>query len=143
QWCGPPTSSSRWGAVTRAPSTPAPATRTGSSTTPRDTTSPASVRSVTRSADACRTSSCRWRSPPPTRRRPTMSAHVTEPQDEVAGRLSTLDRYLPLWIGLAMVVGLGIGRVLPDLDEWLDGITIDTVSLPIAVGLLAMMYPVL
>jgi ACR3 family arsenite transporter len=42
-----------------------------------------------------------------------------------------------------MVVGLGVGRVLPDLDEWLDSVKIDTVSLPIAIGLLAMMYPVL
>ncbi|MBK5222229.1 MAG: ACR3 family arsenite efflux transporter [Acidimicrobiia bacterium] len=58
-------------------------------------------------------------------------------------QLSTLDRFLPLWIGVAMAVGLGLGQVLPDLDEWLDGIKLDTVSLPIAIGLLAMMYPVL
>jgi ACR3 family arsenite transporter len=58
-------------------------------------------------------------------------------------RLSTLDRYLPIWIGLAMAVGILVGRVLPDLDDWLDDIKVDTVSLPIAVGLLAMMYPVL
>jgi ACR3 family arsenite transporter len=61
----------------------------------------------------------------------------------VAERLSTLDRYLPVWIGLAMVAGLALGRLVPDLDEWLDGIRLDTVSLPIAIGLLAMMYPVL
>ncbi|MGV3758662.1 MAG: ACR3 family arsenite efflux transporter [Actinomycetota bacterium] len=61
----------------------------------------------------------------------------------VAERLSTLDRYLPIWIGLAMVAGLALGRLVPDLDEWLDGIKLDTVSLPIAIGLLAMMYPVL
>ncbi len=63
--------------------------------------------------------------------------------DSVTEQLSTLDRYLPLWIGLAMGVGLLVGRVLPGLDEALDRIKIDTVSLPIAVGLLAMMYPVL
>ena len=57
--------------------------------------------------------------------------------------LSTLDRYLPLWIGLAMVAGLLLGRALPGLDDQLDRVKIDTVSLPIAVGLLAMMYPVL
>jgi arsenite transporter len=60
-----------------------------------------------------------------------------------AGELSTLDRFLPVWIALAMAVGLVLGRLLPDLDEWLDGVKVDTVSLPIAVGLLAMMYPVL
>lgn len=57
--------------------------------------------------------------------------------------LSTLDRFLPVWIGLAMVVGLALGRAFPDLNDDLDRIKIDTVSLPIAVGLLAMMYPVL
>jgi ACR3 family arsenite transporter len=69
---------------------------------------------------------------------------TAEPAPDVAtAKLSTLDRYLPLWIGLAMVAGIGLGRLLPDLDEWLDEIKIDTVSLPIAIGLLAMMYPVL
>ena len=60
-----------------------------------------------------------------------------------AAELSTLDRLLPIWIGSAMVVGLALGRMLPHLDEWLDAIKIDTVSVPIAIGLLAMMYPVL
>jgi ACR3 family arsenite transporter len=59
------------------------------------------------------------------------------------GRLSTLDRLLPLWIGLAMVAGLVLGRAVPDLDDALDAITVGSVSLPIAVGLLLMMYPVL
>lgn len=63
--------------------------------------------------------------------------------DAVTDKLSTLDRYLPVWIGLAMGAGLLVGRVLPGLDEALDRIKIDTVSLPIALGLLAMMYPVL
>lgn len=63
--------------------------------------------------------------------------------DHVAARLSTLDRYLPVWIGLAMAVGLVLGRVVPDLNSSLERIRIDTVSLPIAIGLLAMMYPVL
>ncbi|MCP4225026.1 MAG: arsenical-resistance protein, partial [Actinomycetia bacterium] len=42
-----------------------------------------------------------------------------------------------------MAVGLGLGRLIPDLNDWLDTVKIATVSLPIAVGLLAMMYPVL
>ncbi|MBN2623787.1 MAG: ACR3 family arsenite efflux transporter [Acidimicrobiales bacterium] len=74
-----------------------------------------------------------------------MTASATEPVgvEPVGAELSSLDRYLPVWIGLAMATGLVLGRLLPDLDTWLDGITVDTVSLPIAVGLLAMMYPVL
>jgi ACR3 family arsenite transporter len=58
-------------------------------------------------------------------------------------RLSTLDRLLPVWIGIAMVVGLLLGKAIPDLDDALDSVKIDTVSLPIAIGLLLMMYPVL
>jgi arsenite transporter len=61
----------------------------------------------------------------------------------VLERLSNLDRFLPLWIGAAMVAGLGLGRMIPDLNDWLDAIKIGNVSLPIAVGLLVMMYPVL
>jgi ACR3 family arsenite transporter len=57
--------------------------------------------------------------------------------------MSTLDRFLPVWIGLAMVTGLALGRLLPGLNDALDRIKIDTTSLPIAVGLLGMMYPVL
>ncbi len=72
---------------------------------------------------------------------------MTEPPASVEApvleRLSTLDRFLPLWIGAAMVAGLVLGRLIPDLNDWLDTVKIGTVSLPIAVGLLAMMYPVL
>jgi ACR3 family arsenite transporter len=66
-----------------------------------------------------------------------------ESGDAVAAKLSTLDRFLPLWIGLAMAGGLLLGRLIPDLNDWLDDVKIDTVSLPIAIGLFAMMYPVL
>lgn len=61
----------------------------------------------------------------------------------VPGRLGTLDRLLPLWIGLAMAAGIILGRLLPGLNDALDRVKVDTVSLPIAVGLLLMMYPVL
>ena len=65
------------------------------------------------------------------------------PATDVPARLSTLDRFLPVWIGAAMLTGILLGRAFPDLDDDLDRIKIDTVSLPIAIGLLAMMYPVL
>jgi ACR3 family arsenite transporter len=68
---------------------------------------------------------------------------TTPAHEAVTSKLSTLDRYLPVWIGLAMASGILLGRLLTDLDEWLDEVKIDTVSLPIAIGLLAMMYPVL
>lgn len=58
-------------------------------------------------------------------------------------RLSTLDRMLPLWIGAAMVAGLLLGRTVPGLGSALSAVEIDDVSLPIALGLLVMMYPVL
>jgi ACR3 family arsenite transporter len=61
----------------------------------------------------------------------------------VIGRLSTLDRFLPLWIGIAMVLGLLLGRLLPGMQGALDSVKIDETSLPIAIGLMAMMYPVL
>ena len=58
-------------------------------------------------------------------------------------RLSVLDRALPLWIGLAMAVGLALGRFVPGLNTALDAMEVGGISLPIAVGLLVMMYPVL
>ena len=61
----------------------------------------------------------------------------------VAGRLSRLDRLLPVWILAAMAVGLAAGRVVPGLGRALQAVQVDGVSLPIGVGLLAMMYPVL
>lgn len=61
----------------------------------------------------------------------------------VVDRLSTLDRYLPLWIGLAMAAGLLLGRLVPGFGDALSAIEVDGVSLPIAIGLLVMMYPVL
>ena len=58
-------------------------------------------------------------------------------------KLPLLDRFLPLWIFLAMALGVVLGFVLPGLSQVLDSIKIAGVSLPIAIGLLWMMYPVL
>jgi ACR3 family arsenite transporter len=64
-------------------------------------------------------------------------------ESAVVGRLSTLDRFLPLWIALAMGAGLLLGRFVPGLNTSLDSVKVDETSLPIAIGLFAMMYPVL
>ncbi|MFF2116771.1 ACR3 family arsenite efflux transporter [Kitasatospora sp. NPDC058184] len=61
----------------------------------------------------------------------------------VAGRLSFVDRYLALWILAAMALGIGLGRLVPGLGDALAKVTVTGVSLPIALGLLVMMYPVL
>ena len=61
----------------------------------------------------------------------------------VVAKLSTLDRFLPVWIGIAMAAGLLLGRWIPGLNTALDKVQIDGISLPIALGLLIMMYPVL
>jgi len=68
---------------------------------------------------------------------------LAPPAQPAAARLSTLDRFLPVWIGLAMLAGLALGRVLPGLGGALSAVEVQGVSLPIALGLLVMMYPVL
>jgi arsenite transporter len=61
----------------------------------------------------------------------------------VLARLSVLDRLLPVWITAAMALGLALGRWVPGLDDVLSAVEVGNVSLPIAVGLVLMMYPVL
>ena len=61
----------------------------------------------------------------------------------VAKKMSFLDRYLAIWILAAMAVGLLLGRFIPGLDRALDAVKIGGISVPIAIGLLVMMYPVL
>jgi ACR3 family arsenite transporter len=75
----------------------------------------------------------------------TIETHVPPSVGETAvvGRLSTLDRFLPVWIIAAMAAGLLLGRFIPGLNTALDAVKVGSVSLPIAVGLLVMMYPVL
>jgi ACR3 family arsenite transporter len=58
-------------------------------------------------------------------------------------RLAALDRYLPVWILAAMAAGLGLGRAFPGLGATLDHVRVGDMSVPIAIGLLWMMYPVL
>ena len=76
-----------------------------------------------------------------------MSASTTEVTDPaeagVVAKLSTLDRFLPVWILAAMAGGLLAGRLIPGIGQALGAVAVDGVSLPIALGLLVMMYPVL
>jgi len=59
------------------------------------------------------------------------------------GKLSTLDRWLPMWIGLAMLGGIALGRFIPGVSDLLASMEVGGISMPIALGLLVMMYPVL
>lgn len=67
----------------------------------------------------------------------------TQGEEAVVGKLSTLDRFLPVWIIAAMALGLLLGNLVPGLNTALEAVKVGEVSLPIAAGLLVMMYPVL
>lgn len=68
---------------------------------------------------------------------------MTATRTGVAGRLSLLDRFLAFWIILTMAFGVGLGKLFPGVADAINSASIGTTSIPIAIGLLWMMYPVL
>ena len=74
-----------------------------------------------------------------------MTAKQTAPNQKIraGGGLSVFERYLTVWVILCIFTGIGLGRSFPELAQMLDSMSVYQVSLPIAICLFFMMYPIM
>lgn len=70
-----------------------------------------------------------------------MSVESAVATPNAAGKMGFVDRYLTVWIFLAMGIGVLIGVVFPQVGEWNEAMTVGTTNIPLAIGLILMMYP--
>ncbi|AUC62434.1 arsenite transporter Acr3 [Cyanobacterium sp. HL-69] len=72
-----------------------------------------------------------------------MTVNINPKAIKAGGSLSFFEKYLTLWVFICIIVGIGLGRVFPDIAQSLDSISIYNVSIPIAICLFFMMYPIM
>ena len=61
--------------------------------------------------------------------------------NNAANNMSFLDRYLTVWIFVAMAVGVAIGALFPQVADWNEAMSVGSTNIPLAIGLILMMYP--